>query len=125
VVTLAVGTHKISATWAGDSNWPPAQSAIVTVTVDRAKSVTVLTHFGTAWTALVLALPPGEGIPTGTVKFIDAVTQAVLATGTLNQGVATVTLDSVTDPVQAVYSGDTNFESSTSGEASTRPRSRR
>lgn len=125
VVTLAVGIHKISATWAGDSNWPAAQSAVVTVTVDQAKTVTALTHFGTAWTAQVMALPPGEGVPTGTVKFIDSVTQAVLATGTLNEGVATVTLDSVTDRVQAVYSGDTNFEPSTSGDASTRPRSKR
>jgi len=121
VVTLAVGTHQISATWAGDSNWPPAQSAVVVVTVKPAATATLLTNFGTAWTAVVIALPPGEGTPAGSVQFVDTVTQAVLATATLSNGVASVTLTSVTDPVQAVYSGDTNFQASTSRNTSTRP----
>jgi hypothetical protein len=121
VVTLAVGTHQISAVWAGDSNWPAAQSAVVTVTVNQAATATLLTNFGTAWTAVVIALPPGGGTPTGSVQFVDTVTQAVLATGTLSNGVASVTLSSVSDPVQAVYSGDTDFQASTSRNSSTRP----
>jgi hypothetical protein len=114
VVTLAVGTHQISAIWAGDSNWPAAQSATVTLTVNRAGTVVRLTSFRTAWTAVVMAVPPGEGTPTGTVQFVDITTQAVLATATLSNGTATVTLTSVTDPVQAVYSGDANFNPSKS-----------
>jgi hypothetical protein len=121
VVTLAVGKHQISATWAGDSNWPPAQSAVIALTVNRAVTVTVLTNFGTAWTAVVTARLPGAGTPTGSVQFVDTVTQAVLATVALSGGVATAALDSVTDPVQAVYSGDTNFEPSTSRSSAARP----
>jgi hypothetical protein len=121
LVTLAVGKHQISATWAGDSNWPAAQSAVIAVTVGMANSITNLTNFGNAWTAVVMAEPPGEGTPTGSVQFVDMVTQAVLATATLSDGVATATLTSVTDPVQAVYSGDTNFEPSKSRPNSTHP----
>jgi hypothetical protein len=61
-----------------------------------------------------MAAPPGEGTPTGSVQFVDTVTQAVLATANLTGGIATVTLTSVTDPVQAVYSGDSNFSPSKS-----------
>ena len=126
VVTLAVGTHQIKAAWAGDSNWPAAQSAVVTVTVSRAATFTLLTNFGTAWTAEVIALPPGDGTPTGSVQFVDTATQAVLATATLSGGVATVTLASVTGPVQAVYSGDTNFQPGKSRNSSARqPRTHR
>jgi hypothetical protein len=117
-VTLAVGTHQISATWAGDSNWPAAQSAAIALTVNRAATVTVLTSFGDAWTAVVMAEPPGEGTPAGSVQFVDTVTQAVLATVNLSGGSATATLDAGTDPVQAVYSGDTNFKPSTSQNSS-------
>jgi hypothetical protein len=121
VVTLAVGLHQISASWPGDSNWPAAQSVVVKVTVNRAATVTTLTNFGTVWTVEVIALPPGEGTPTGSVLFVDTVTQAVLATANLSAGSATVTLSSVANPVEAVYSGDTNFQASTSRNSSTRP----
>jgi len=121
VVTLAVGTHQISATWAGDSNWPAGQSSVVTLTVNPASTIVRLTSFGTAWTAVVMPTPPGEGTPTGSVQFVDTVTQAVLATGTLNNGSVTVTLTSVTDPVQAVYSGDSNFNPSKSRADSIQP----
>jgi hypothetical protein len=124
VVTLAVGAHQISAVWAGDANWPPAQSAVVAVTVNRASTFTSLTNFGTVWTAVVIAAPPGEGTPTGSVQLVDTVTHAVLATVNLIDGVATATLNSVKDPVQAVYSGDSNFAPSTSRNSSpgTHPR---
>jgi hypothetical protein len=125
VVTFAVGTHSITASWAGDSNWPAATSAAVTLTVTRAASRVFLTSFNSEWTAVVTAVPPDEGTPTGSVQFVDTVTQAVLATATLSGGIATVTLTSVTDPLQAVYSGDSNFspsKSRTPPEEATRPR---
>ena len=125
VVTFAVGTHSITASWAGDSNWPAATSAAVTLTVTRAASRVILTSFKSEWTADVRAMPPGEGTPTGSVQFVDTVTQAVLATANLSGGIATVTLTAVTDPVQAVYSGDSNFSPSESRMPSTEPSRRR
>jgi hypothetical protein len=114
LVTLAVGTHQISARWPGDSNWPAAQSNVVAITVNRAGTHTALSNFGDVWTAAVQPVLPGEGTPTGSVQFIDSVTQAVLAAVTLNAGFATATLNSVSDPVDAQYSGDTNFAPSAS-----------
>jgi hypothetical protein len=125
VVTFAVGTHSITASWAGDSNWPAATSAAVTLTVARAASRVFLTSFNSEWTAVVMAAPPGEGTPTGSVQFVDTVTQAVLATANLTGGIATVTLTSVTDPLQAVYSGDSNFKPSKSRTPSEEPTHRR
>ena len=89
-------------------------SLIHIFTVNRAASRVILTSFSSEWTAVVMALPPGEGTPTGSVQFVDTVTQAVLATANLTGGSATVTLTPVTDPVQAVYSGDSNFNASES-----------
>jgi hypothetical protein len=125
VVTFAVGSHSITASWAGDSNWPAATSAAVTLTVTRAESRVFLTSFNSEWTALVTAAPPGEGTPTGSVQFVDTVTQAVLATANLTGGIASVTLTSVTDPLQAMYSGDSDFSPSKSRTPSEEPTHRR
>ncbi len=114
VTTLAVGAHKISATWTGDSNWPPAQSPALAITVNRANTHTSLSSFGDVWTATVLPVLPGEGTPTGTVQFIDIATKLVLATVALNNGVASTALSSAGGPMEAVYSGDSNFAPSTS-----------
>jgi hypothetical protein len=89
--------------------------------VNRAATQTALTSFGAVWTAEVKAVPPGDGTPAGTVQFVDTVTQTVLATVTLSGGIATANLTAVTDPVQAVYSGDANFQASTSRNYSGRP----
>jgi hypothetical protein len=120
-----VGSHSITASWAGDSNWPAATSAAVILTVTRAASRVFLTSFNSEWTAVVTAAPPGEGTPTGSVQFVDTVTQAVLATANLTGGIATVTLTSVTDPLQAVYSGDSDFSPSKSRTPSEEPTHRR
>jgi hypothetical protein len=122
VVTLAVGTHQISATWPGDSNWPAAASAVVNVVVTPANTQIALRNFGTVWTAVVFPVPPGEGTPTGTVQFVDTITKAVLATVTLNNGVASTNIASDTDPVEAIYSGDSNFNASQSRNVTPQPR---
>ena len=118
IVTLPVGTHQISAVWAGDQDWPPAKSSVLAFVVNRARTVTTLTS---GFAITVAAVRPGAGTPTGTVQLIDSGNQFVFATLTLMGGSAQVT--TIPDPngnvggngmLEAVYSGDTNFAPSTS-----------
>ena len=120
IVILPVGTHQLSAAWAGDGNYPPAVSPVLTYVVTRAPTSTTLGSPSTNATSLVLVAtvtpyPAGAGTPSGTVQFLDATTQAVLATSTLNAGSATATLPAsdASLPIVAVYSGDANFAANT------------
>src|SRR5207253_9085374 len=73
------------------------------------------------FTAMVAATSPGMGTPTGMVTFRDGA--AVLGTGTLDStgraALSTSTLGSGSHTITAVYSGDTNFTSSTRSEEHT------
>jgi uncharacterized protein (TIGR03437 family) len=122
VVILPVGTHQLSAVWPGDGNYPPAVSPVLTYVVTRAPTSTTLGSPSTNATsgqfvlvATVTPYPTGAGTPSGTVQFLDAATQAVLATSTLNAGSATATLPAsdASIPIVAVYSGDANFAPNT------------
>jgi uncharacterized protein (TIGR03437 family) len=64
--------------------------------------------------AAVAAVAPGAEVPTGSVKFVNAVTNTVLATVTLASASAAIPLPPGTDPIAAVYSGDANFQTSSS-----------
>src|SRR5262249_53201468 len=66
-------------------------------------------------TATVSPVAPGAGTPTGTVSFLDGGTS--LGTATLTNGTATFTTTALTQgshTITAVYSGDSNFITSTS-----------
>ena len=121
-LTLAVGTHSITAVYRGDTNDLPSisvpplnlvvKNATTTSLVAQANSVV----FGQSatLTATVLVLSPGAGTPTGTVMFMDGTT--TLGTGTLStaNGVTTATFQTpltlavATHSITAIYSGDTN-----------------
>jgi hypothetical protein len=67
------------------------------------------------FTATVTAKAPGSGTPTGYVTFMDGT--AVLGTGSLSGGVAVLTVSNLTagmHTLTGVYSGDTNYITSTS-----------
>lgn len=113
IANLPAGTHAISAAWAGDATTGAAVSAPVAVTVNKAQTSTSLMVAGLALNAVVAVGSPGAGSPTGTVRFVDAATNAVLATIALAAGSASMPV-STTDPVVAVYSGDNNFRPSVS-----------
>lgn len=69
------------------------------------------------FTASVLSVAPGDGIPTGTVTFRDG--SKVLGTAALINGQATFTTTSLSIGWHAhrvVYSGSTNFKTSTSSD---------
>lgn len=113
---LTVGTHAITASYAGDADNTPSTSPTLTQTVERSGS-TVLVPTPTAirlgqsatFTAIVTATSPGAGTPTGTIA---------ISAG--SAGSCTITLPAASCsfiPVDvagsvgftANYSGDSNF----------------
>ena len=68
------------------------------------------------FTATVNAVAPASGTPTGSVAFLDG--SITLGTATLSTGgkatLTTKALPAGLDPITAVYSGDSNFSTSTS-----------
>ncbi len=114
VANLAAGTHSVTASWGGDGNWGPVTSGPLSQVVSKAQTSTALAATTTLLTATIAVVAPGAGQPTGSVKFVNATSNAVLATVALTGPAATTPLPSVTDPLMAVYSGDANFQGSSS-----------
>src|SRR6185369_10178302 len=100
---LAVGSHSITAVYAGDGNFNTSTSPTLTEVVNKADTSTSVatslspTVFGQSvtFTATVSASAPGAGTPGGTVTFKDGA--ATIGTGTLNgSGQATFTTSALT-----------------------------
>jgi autotransporter-associated beta strand protein len=119
--SLNMGSHTVSATYNGDTNFTPSTSSTLTQTVLNASATKVTASvnpsvFGQpiTLTASVSAVAPATGTPTGTVSFfIDSVNQGQVtlsAAGTATFAVGS--LPAGTHSVSAGYSGDTNFSSS-------------
>ena len=120
---LSAGSHAITATYGGDTNFG-ISSAAVTQQVNKAATATVLlsssqpTIVGSpvTFTATVSAVLPGAGIPTGTVTFRDGA--IIIGTGALNaSGVATLTTAALAvgnHTITATYGADASFLGSTS-----------
>ncbi|WP_133980817.1 Ig-like domain repeat protein [Kribbella voronezhensis] len=133
ISTLPVGAHTVSAAYSGNVNYLPSTSAVLTQTVNKAASRTVVQSSGSpatrgttvVFTATVTAVAPGAGIPTGTVQFridgravgtpasINVAGQAAYATSTMTVGNHTVS---------AVFSGNGAFNPSTSANITQRVR---
>ena len=118
--TLATGPHVITAIYGGDSNFQSSTSAAVSQTVSQASSATAVASslnpstFGAAVT-FTATVTSTSGSPTGTVTFKDGIT--TLGTGALTSGQATFNTSTLAlgpHAINAVYGGDTNFQSSTS-----------
>ncbi len=117
--TLAAGMHPIIAQYSGDGSYSPSSAALVGgQKVCRADTeITVASSINPSvygqsltFTAVVNAVPPGVGTPTGTVIFWDGAT--VLGSGTLAGGVATFVTSALAvgmHSIFAVYPGDGNF----------------
>ncbi len=121
--SLAVGSHELTAAYAGDTDYAPSTSGSVTQTVSPAATTTVVTAdlnpsspgFEVTFTAHVTANAPGAGMPTGTVTLLDGTT--TLGTSPLANGAATfatATLHAGTQDIAAAYGGDASFTASTS-----------
>jgi hypothetical protein len=117
-VSLAVGSHSITATYSGDANFATSTSPVLNV-VQKAETATALlvTNTGNAtlpvtFSATVTSTSPGS--PTGSVNFFDGAT--LVGNGAISAGTATLsaTLSAGTHNITATYSGDANFNVSTS-----------
>ena len=120
---LAVGTHSITAVYAGDTDDFGSTSAAIQQVVQDATTGTALTASANPSVAgakltltAAVTVTAGAGVPTGTVNFYSG--SVLLGAGTLNGGgVATYSTSSLavgTYSLTAVYEGDTNNSGSTS-----------
>ncbi len=121
---LSVAGHSITVVYGGDVNFTTSTSTLLTQAIDQASTTTTLLSsvnpsvFGQSvtFTATVVAVSPGVGLPTGSVTFIDGAT--MLGMGTLDAGgqasFTTAALSVAGHSITAVYGGDFNFVTSTS-----------
>jgi hypothetical protein len=122
---LAVGSHALCAAYSGSGNSTPSAGSL-TQAVGKAKTIAALkpvsnVGFGQSvtFTAVVSAVTPGAGTPTGTVTFLDR--GNVLGTGNVQvvNGVAqasftpTAPLPPGGQSITAVHAGDSSFKAST------------
>ena len=123
--SLAPGSHSITATYSGDSNFTGSASTVLGQVVQKANTTVALNAPGSANVNQIIALAANvasgtSGVPTGTVNFLDGTTQ--IGSGSLNgSGTATFstsTLAAGSHSITAVYGGDGNFNGSTSTAAS-------
>jgi hypothetical protein len=116
--TLTAGSHSITASYGGDSNCNTSTSSVLTQTVNKANSTTTLASslnpsaygLSVTFTATV-----SSTTATGTVTFKDGTT--TLGTGNVTSGKATFTISTLTigsHSITGVYSGDSNYNTSTS-----------
>ena len=120
---LSVGDHEITAAYSGDGNFTTSTSAAVNQVVDQARTTTAVVSsadpsvsgHAVTFTATIHAIAPGSGTPTGTATFFDG--SVKLATESLSEGMANFTTSSLsvgTHSIKVVYSGDADFNTSTS-----------
>lgn len=121
---LSPGYCEIRAEYRGDAYCATSLSPIVPYAVNKGSTTTTLTSSANpalpgqmvTFTAKVSAVSPAAGTPTGTVTFSDGAT--TLGTVALaGSGQATFSTSSLTlgdHPIKVAYSGDSNFNASTS-----------
>jgi hypothetical protein len=119
--TLALGSHSITATYSGATYFSGSASSALTETILNDTTTTLASSknpstFGGSVTLTATVTHSGAGTPTGTVTFKQGST--TLGSSALSSsGKATFSTSALkvgTDSITAVYSGDSNFETSTS-----------
>jgi hypothetical protein len=122
---VVAGNRNITAVYGGDANFATSTSPGFMQQVNQASTSTTLSAstassvFGqpVTFTATVVALAPGSGIPTSTVQFMDGASPLgapVALNGAGQAQLITSSLSLAAHPISAVYGGDTNFINSTS-----------
>jgi hypothetical protein len=123
---LAGGFHSVTATYAGNNDYQGNTSNAVYVTVARADTTTSVssslatTTYGQEVTFTATVGGPGSATPSGTVQFKDGGAD-LGAPQSLAAGVATLVTSTVPagpHTITATYSGDGNYNGSSSDSAS-------
>ena len=120
---LSVGTHPITASYAGDANDSASVSSTISQVIQQAATTTSIStsqspiQIGQPITFSSTVLNPSSSlVPTGTVTYLDGAT--TLGTATLSAtGAATFTTSTLglgNHTITAAYSGDANHSASTS-----------
>jgi hypothetical protein len=120
--SLSLAGHNVTAVYSGSVSYNASTSEVLSQTVNQAVTVTAVTssespsYYGhlVTLTASVAAASPAAGAPTGTVIFKDGAD--TLGTVNLDAGqavYATANLSAGTHTINAIYSGDTHFLTST------------
>ena len=114
-----LGAHRLRAKYSGDANFAASTSDVLTVTIELAKSETVLTSAASpvmAGKPVTLNAQVTGLNPTGSVSFYDKTT--LLGKANLQDGVASLTTSAIRSvgvrEITAVYSGDELNRTSTS-----------
>ena len=119
---LAIGSHSITASYAGDGNFNSSSSTLAQ-TVNKGSTATTLSSSANpstlsqsvTFTATVNVVAPGAGTPTGSVTFNDG-TNSLATVSLSSSGTATFTTSALavnSHSITAVYSGDASFTGST------------
>jgi large repetitive protein len=121
VSTLAVGTHPITATYSGNTNYATSTSSTLSQVIELATTNVTLASsanpsiVGSSITLTAVASGTG-GIPTGTITFLDA--GVSIGTATINASgqasLVTSTLSTGSHSLTASYAGDAKDNPSTS-----------
>jgi len=117
---LGVGSHAITANYAGDGNYLASASTAMALTVANAGTTTALgesagTIIAQKPVTFTATVAGTGGTPTGTVTFLDG--GVSIGTGSMHSGVAVVTTSGLavgTHTITASYGGDSNDAVSTS-----------
>jgi subtilase family serine protease len=124
ITVPSTGTHTLGATYSGDSNYTGSTASPVTITVAKSPTTLAITPATTTpapgssllVTATLTALYPGSTLPSGTVTFTLDGTK--LGTGSVTGGsTASITFNAPatgSHTLQATYSGDSYYATSTS-----------
>jgi hypothetical protein len=117
ISNLALGSHAISASYSGDTNFASSTAATLTETVNQASTTATLTSgtnpsaFEQAVTFTVKIQSSSGGTPTGTVTLLDGSTS--LGSASLpTSGAAQFTISTLlagSHSITATYSGDNYF----------------
>ncbi len=116
--TLTAGSHSITGSYGGDSNCNSSTSSALTQTVNKANTTTTVSSSSNpsaVGSSVTFTATISSTTATGTVTFKDGST--TLGTGNVSSGTATFSTSTLavgSHSITAVYSGDSNYNTSTS-----------